>query len=270
MQADAPKVVAIEQEPRHRPGLPGGHGPDSRRADSTRRRDPLSHPRHRDPLRPHLGVTHRYPDPGQGVAGVNPATARASNGSGRDRYLLCDPAGHAPGQECRRPALPADRHHQRRDTRAVSATSAAGRTVHSSPWYSATELTIAPHAGSEWATASAPTIVVLPGTGRLRVERDGETTPLVAPGAWAFSKRANVTASPIRVSARPPSCWSRPTSKTGGQADRRTDGPEGGLTDGDGREVPAAGRTLGIRDRPHSRKHLRPYTASADSADFTD
>ena len=69
---------------------------------------------------------------------------------------------------------------------AVATKSPPGRLVHASPWYSATQLTIAPQADSEWATAAAPTVVVLPGTGRVRVERDRETTPLIAPGAWAY------------------------------------------------------------------------------------
>lgn len=69
---------------------------------------------------------------------------------------------------------------------APSAQSPPGKAVLASPWYSATQLTIAPQANSEWATPGAPTVIVLPSTGRVRVERDRETTPLAAPGAWVY------------------------------------------------------------------------------------
>jgi quercetin dioxygenase-like cupin family protein len=61
-----------------------------------------------------------------------------------------------------------------------------GKSVHASRWYNAAELTVASKASSDWQVAGAPTVVVLPGAGQVRVERDRENTPLVAPGAWGY------------------------------------------------------------------------------------
>ena len=63
-----------------------------------------------------------------------------------------------------------------------------GSPVLSSPWYSAAKLEIASHAASEWQTTSMPTVLVLPAAGRAQVEREAGSgqTSLDQPGAWAF------------------------------------------------------------------------------------
>jgi quercetin dioxygenase-like cupin family protein len=69
---------------------------------------------------------------------------------------------------------------------AAATQSPPGKPVLTSPWYSATQLTIVPQASSEWATPNAPTVIVLPGTGRVRVEGTREDTPMAAPGSWVY------------------------------------------------------------------------------------
>ena len=63
-----------------------------------------------------------------------------------------------------------------------------GTPVLSSPWYSAAKLAVASHGSSEWQAASMPTVIVLPGGGRAQIEREAGSgqTALDQAGAWAF------------------------------------------------------------------------------------
>ena len=187
MQADAPKVVAIEQEPRHRPvfregtvrildvQIPAGDVTLYHTHDTAILYVPISvSPTDSQILgQEWLGVKPGDRSRFEGLAvaadtsyAIRPVTHRVKNVGDRPFRLIAITNAATP--------------------EAVAAKSPPGRTVHASPWYSATQLTIAPKGDSEWATAAAPTVVVLPGTGRVRVERDRETTPLIAPGAWAY------------------------------------------------------------------------------------
>ena len=215
MQADAPVVVSIDQEPRHRPVYRQGHvrildvqlPPGDVTLFHTHDTAILYVPISISPTdtqilgKEWLGVgpndTSRFT--GQVVASdtsyaSRPLTHRVKNVGDRLFRLIAITNAATP--------------------EAVATKSPPGRSVHSSPWYSATELTVAPNVSSEWATAAAPTVVVLQGTGRLgssgmeRLRRSSHRAH------GPLSKRASVTASPMRASARPPSSWSRPTSKT--------------------------------------------------------
>jgi len=187
MQADAPKVVAIEQEPRHRPvfregtvrildvQIPPGDVTLYHIHDTAILYVPISiSPTDTQILGAEwlgTGPNDRSRFEGLVVAAdtsyaSKPLTHRVKNVGNRLFRLIAITNAATP--------------------EAVAAKSPPGRPVHASPWYSATQLTMASQADSEWATAAAPTVIVLPGTGRVRVERDRETTPLIAPGAWAF------------------------------------------------------------------------------------
>ena len=62
-----------------------------------------------------------------------------------------------------------------------------GTMVHSSPWYAAAWLVVDPHAEPEWHTASMPTVVVAPSGGRVKVEGSGAAlTRLDEPGSWSY------------------------------------------------------------------------------------
>jgi hypothetical protein len=67
---------------------------------------------------------------------------------------------------------------------AVSPTLPPGSPLHRSPWYAATSLVPDRTAGSDWLTASAPTVVVLPGPGTVIVTQDGGSRTLDRAGAW--------------------------------------------------------------------------------------
>jgi len=63
-----------------------------------------------------------------------------------------------------------------------------GVAVLTSSWFTATQLVVMPGVRSGWRTAQAPIVIVEPGPGHSRVERDsgGESTVLDRPGSWAY------------------------------------------------------------------------------------
>ena len=67
-----------------------------------------------------------------------------------------------------------------------SASKPPGKAIHSSHWYDASEFVISPGTTSEWHTAVAPTVIVQPGDGRTRVEVGSEPKALRTRGAWVF------------------------------------------------------------------------------------
>lgn len=187
MQAEPPAVVSIEQEPRHRPvfhagavrildvQIPPGDVTLYHIHDTAILYVPISiSPTDTQILgRDWLGVGPNDASRFTGLVVVSdtsyataPLTHRVKNvGSGLFRLIAITNAAA--------PEAPATQ-------------SPPGTPVLSSPWYSATQLSLAPQASSEWAAPGAPTVIVLPSTGRVRVERDGETIPLGAPGTWAY------------------------------------------------------------------------------------
>lgn len=67
-----------------------------------------------------------------------------------------------------------------------------GSEVLASRWYTAAQLTLAAGANSNWQTAAAAMVVVQPGEGETRVERDANQAPtaLERPGAWVWIPKA--------------------------------------------------------------------------------
>ncbi|HKP30783.1 MAG TPA: hypothetical protein VJU15_15330, partial [Gemmatimonadales bacterium] len=63
-----------------------------------------------------------------------------------------------------------------------------GTMVHSSPWYAAAKLPVTSHGTPEWHLSPMPTVVLLPGAGRVQIERESAAGPaeLDQPGAWSF------------------------------------------------------------------------------------
>jgi hypothetical protein len=72
-----------------------------------------------------------------------------------------------------------------------TAISPPGTILHESSWFTASQIFLSPSAGSEWYSAPAPMVVVQPGEGRVRVERDagGPATLLDGRGGWAYLAR---------------------------------------------------------------------------------
>lgn len=67
---------------------------------------------------------------------------------------------------------------------AVAGSSPPGRVVHTSNWYSATEVVLSGGATSEWQGASAPTVIVLPADDSVAVEVGSESVELTRRGEW--------------------------------------------------------------------------------------
>jgi len=65
-----------------------------------------------------------------------------------------------------------------------------GTVVHASSWYTAARAVIEPHVALEWHTAGMPTVLVLPEAGRVAVEGDHiEHSRLDGPGSWSYVPR---------------------------------------------------------------------------------
>ena len=62
----------------------------------------------------------------------------------------------------------------------------AGRSVLSSNWYDATEVVLQGGNQTEWQTAHAPTVIVRQGEGDTQVEGADASKTLAAPGTWTF------------------------------------------------------------------------------------
>ena len=65
-----------------------------------------------------------------------------------------------------------------------------GSIVHSSPWYAAAKVVVDPHTTLEWHTAAMPSVLVLPEAGLVTVEGDQiEHSRLDRPGSWSYVPR---------------------------------------------------------------------------------
>lgn len=187
MQAEPPAVVAIEQEPRHRPvfragavrifdvQIPPGDVTLYHIHDTAILYVPISiSPTDTQILgKEWLGVGPNDPSRFTGLVVASdtsyaqmPLTHRVKN-VGQSLFRLIAITNAATPE-------------------ATATQSPLGEPVLNSPWYTATRLTIVPQASSEWATPNAPTVIVLPGTGRVRVDGAREDAPLAAPGAWVY------------------------------------------------------------------------------------
>jgi len=187
MQADAPKVVAIEQEPRHRPvfregtvrildvQIPPGDVTLYHTHDTAILYVPISvSPTDSQILgQEWLGVKPGDRSRFEGVAiatdtsyALRAVTHRVKNVGDRPFRLI----------GITNAAMPAE----------PAKESPPGKELHASRWYAATQLVVSPAASSDWQVATKPTVVVLPGAGQVRLEQDKGATDLKESGAWGF------------------------------------------------------------------------------------
>jgi len=187
MQADPPKVVAIEQEPRHKPvfkegtvrildvRIPPGDVTLYHTHDTAILYVPISvSPTDSQILgQEWLGVKPGDRSRFEGVAvatdtsyALRPVTHRVKNVGDRPFRLI----------GITNAAMPAE----------PAKESPPGTALHTSRWYAATQLAVAPGSTSDWQVAAKPTVVVLPGAGRVRLEQDRGASDMAEAGAWGF------------------------------------------------------------------------------------
>jgi quercetin dioxygenase-like cupin family protein len=183
MQADAPVVVSIEQEPRHRPVYREGHvrildvqiPPGDVTLYHTHDTAILYVPISVSPTdtqilgREWLGVKPEDRSRFEGLTvatdtsyASKPLTHRVKNVGNRPFRLIAITNAANP--------------------EAVSPERPPGAPVHTSPWYAATRLVL--DRPTDWQTARAATVVVLPAAGTATVELDGEKRTIDRAGGW--------------------------------------------------------------------------------------
>lgn len=187
MQADAPKVVAIEQEPRHKPvfregtvrildvQIPPGDVTLYHTHETAILYVPISiSPTDSQILgQEWLGVKPGDRSRFEGLVlaadtsyALKAVTHRVKNVGNRPFRLIAITNAAMPGEPAKE--------------------SPPGKPVHTSRWYAASQLVVSPSSSSEWQVAAKPTVVVLPVAGRVRLEQDKGGTDLKEPGAWGF------------------------------------------------------------------------------------
>jgi len=187
MQAEPPKVVAIEQEPRHKPVFKEG---TVRILDvQIPPGDVTLYPTH-DTAILYVPISVSPTDSqilGQEWLGVKPSDRSRFEGVplATDTSYAIHPVTHRVKNVGDRPfrligitnaAMPAE----------PAKESPPGQPVHASRWYAATQLAVSPGSSSEWQVAAKPTVIVLPGAGRVRLEQDRGGSDMTEAGAWGF------------------------------------------------------------------------------------